>query len=348
MGCEVYANTDEIACKAGANKVIAAMPDVCLSPPSPPAGPVPVPYPNTSFSKDIQDGSKTVLIKGEEVMLKDQTFHKTSPLGDEAATNGLGAGVITHVITGKTYCVSWSMDVKFEGQNVDRHTDLTTSNHASPAPNRAAPLVQSASTAPTNLTQCPCCKDTPAHANQQGPVQEVTEDEYYGVDPVTEAGLKKGMRDTQAQAINPSTKKKQEAAVLDRQVALEDRKEKLEKGRKMGCQSLPDKGDCGKYYVGADPAGVETERKNFQRAGGYKDDFDTHRQGMGGPPLARGETVNHRVPLAAGGCPKSPDNLVADSDMSSDCVKWDHGPPPDGELNNLQATVRNSHLAGGF
>ena len=38
MGCEVYANSDEIACKAGDNKVIAAMPDVCLSPPSPPAG----------------------------------------------------------------------------------------------------------------------------------------------------------------------------------------------------------------------------------------------------------------------------------------------------------------------
>ena len=67
--------------------MIAAFPDVCLSPPSPPAGPVPVPYPNTSFSKDMQNGSKTVMIKGKEVMLKDQSFYKTSPLGDEAATN---------------------------------------------------------------------------------------------------------------------------------------------------------------------------------------------------------------------------------------------------------------------
>ena len=39
MGCNVLANDDEIACKAGANKVIAEFPDVCLSPPSPPAGP---------------------------------------------------------------------------------------------------------------------------------------------------------------------------------------------------------------------------------------------------------------------------------------------------------------------
>lgn len=135
MGCEVYANGNAISCKAGDNKVIAAFPDVCLSPPSPPAGPIPLPYPNTSFSKDMKNGSKTVKIKGKEVMLKDQSYYNTSPLGDEAATKGLGAGVITHVITGKTYFVAWSMDVKFEDQNVDRHIDLTTSNHASPMAN---------------------------------------------------------------------------------------------------------------------------------------------------------------------------------------------------------------------
>src|SRR5947208_202497 len=148
MGCEVYANGDEIACKAGDGKVIAAFPDVCLTPPSPPAGPIPVPYPDTSFSKDMQSGSKTVMIKDQEVMLKDSSFYQTSPLGDEAATNGLGAGVITHVITGKTYFIAWSMDVQFEGQNVDRHTDLTTSNHASPMANAQAPMLNAALMAP--------------------------------------------------------------------------------------------------------------------------------------------------------------------------------------------------------
>jgi len=136
MGCDVYADGDEIACKAGSGKVIAGFPDVCLTPPPPPAGPLPVPYPNTAFAKDMQQGSKTVMIEGKEVMLKDQSFYKTSPLGDEAATNGQGAGVVTHVITGKTYFIAWSMDVKFEGQNVDRHTDVTTSNHASQMDNR--------------------------------------------------------------------------------------------------------------------------------------------------------------------------------------------------------------------
>jgi len=144
MSCEVYANNNEISCKGGDNKVIAEFPDVCLTPPSPPAGPIPVPYPDTSFSKDMKEGSKTVQIKGKEVMLKDKSYYKTSPLGDEAATNGLGANVLTHTITGKTYCVAWSMDVKIEGENVDRHMDMTTSNHM------CAP--QPGGTPPANLT----------------------------------------------------------------------------------------------------------------------------------------------------------------------------------------------------
>jgi uncharacterized protein DUF4150 len=129
MSCDVFANNNEISCKSGSNKVIAEFPDVCLSPPSPPAGPIPVPYPNTSFSKDMQDGSRTVRINGKELMLKDKSFYKTSPLGDEAATQTFGANVLSHTITGKTYCLSWSMDIKVEGENVDRHMDMTTSNH---------------------------------------------------------------------------------------------------------------------------------------------------------------------------------------------------------------------------
>ena len=154
MGCEVYANGSEVSCKAGGNKVIAAMPDVCLSPPSPPAGPVPIPYPNTSFSKDMQQGSKTVMVKGKEAMLKDQSFYKTSAIGDEPATKGLGASVITHVITGTTYCQAWSMDVQFEGANVDRHMDITSSNHASKIGGRSTPLPTTAvpATPPPPLT----------------------------------------------------------------------------------------------------------------------------------------------------------------------------------------------------
>ncbi len=140
MGCEVYSGCNEVACKAGDGKVIAAMPDVCLSPPPPPIGPVPIPYPDTSMSKDMQNGSKTAMIKGQEVMLKDQSFYASSPLGDEAATMGLGAGVITATITGKTYFMMWSMDVQFEGQNIDRGLDLTISNHSGPQPGNTPPM----------------------------------------------------------------------------------------------------------------------------------------------------------------------------------------------------------------
>jgi len=130
VGNEVYANGREISCKAAAGKSICAFPDVCLTPPTPPAGPIPIPYPNTGMSSDTGEGSKTVQIGGQEVMLKDSSAFQKST-GDEAATKSQGMNVITHQIQGKCYFTSWSMDVKIEGQNAVRHLDLMTHNHAS-------------------------------------------------------------------------------------------------------------------------------------------------------------------------------------------------------------------------
>lgn len=128
MTNEVYANGMEIVCKAAMGKSICAFPDVCLSPPSPPAGPVPIPYPNTAFASDTANGSTSVKISGKEIMLKDKSHFKKST-GDEAATRSFGANVITHALTGKASFVMWSMDVKVEGANVDRNLDLTVHNH---------------------------------------------------------------------------------------------------------------------------------------------------------------------------------------------------------------------------
>jgi hypothetical protein len=119
-----------IACKAADGKTIAAMPDVCLSPPSPPAGPIPIPYPNTAAASDTTDGSKTVQICGQEVMLKDKSTFKTST-GNEAATKSFGMGVVTHQIQGKASFIAWSMDVKFESENIPRHLDLAGHNEGS-------------------------------------------------------------------------------------------------------------------------------------------------------------------------------------------------------------------------
>ena len=135
MGCEVYANGMEIACKAADGKTIAAFPDVCFTPPLTPATPpgVPIPYPNTAMASDTTDGTKTVQISGQEVMLKDKSCFKTST-GDEAGS-APKKGVVTSKIKGKANFCAWSMDVKFEGANVPRHLDLTLHNEASPPAN---------------------------------------------------------------------------------------------------------------------------------------------------------------------------------------------------------------------
>lgn len=128
MSKNVFANGNEISAKADGNKSMCAMPDVCLSPPSPPAGPIPIPYPNTSFAKDTSDGTKTVKIGGKEAGIKNKSNYKKS-VGNQPATRNFGMGVISHKIEGKLKHAAWSFDVKFEGSNVIRHMDMTTHNH---------------------------------------------------------------------------------------------------------------------------------------------------------------------------------------------------------------------------
>lgn len=139
MSNDVYANGREVSCKVSGAKSIAAFPDTCFTPPLTPATPpgVPIPYPNTAMASDTSEGSKTVKVGGQEVMLKDKSCFKTST-GDEAGS-APKKGLITSKIKGKAYFVSWSMDVKFEGENVVRHMDMTTHNHMSKMPGNTPP-----------------------------------------------------------------------------------------------------------------------------------------------------------------------------------------------------------------
>src|SRR5215472_15900410 len=116
MAVNVFVNGQEVACKAADGQAPAAFPDTCLTPPPPPAGPLPIPYPNTAYATDTTNGTKTVMIGDQEVMMKDQSTFKTCT-GDEAATKSEGMGVVTHTIQGEASFVAWSMDVKFEGAN---------------------------------------------------------------------------------------------------------------------------------------------------------------------------------------------------------------------------------------
>jgi hypothetical protein len=151
MSNGVFANMMEVSCKSGSGKTICAFPDVCFTPPLTPATPpgVPIPYPNTGMSSDCSDGSTTVKIGGSEVMLKDKSYFKTST-GDEAGS-APKKGVVTSKIKGKVYFNAWSMDVKFEGENVVRHLDLTTHNHASP-PGQTPPFPETEGMSPSVVT----------------------------------------------------------------------------------------------------------------------------------------------------------------------------------------------------
>jgi len=153
MSKNVFANGREVSAKADDNKSICMMPDVCLTPPSPPAGPIPIPYPNTAKAADTSDGSKTVCIDGKEVGLKDKSNYKTST-GDEAATKSQGMGVVTATIQGKLYFAAWSFDVLFEGENAIRHMDLTTGNHASSTMNSGDTGVSQAAQAQSTDPEC--------------------------------------------------------------------------------------------------------------------------------------------------------------------------------------------------
>lgn len=131
MSNQVYANNMEVACKAAAGKSICAFPDVCFTPPQTPATPpgVPIPYPNTGMASDCTNGSSSVKISGQEIMLKNKSYFKKST-GDEAGC-APKKGAVTSKNMGKVYFNAWSMDVKVEGENAVRHFDITTHNHAS-------------------------------------------------------------------------------------------------------------------------------------------------------------------------------------------------------------------------
>ncbi|WP_290639358.1 DUF4150 domain-containing protein [Aquabacterium sp.] len=162
MANNVFANMMEVSCKAASGKTICAFPDVCMTPPMTPATPpgVPIPYPNTGMASDATDGSTSVKISGKEIMLKNKSsFSKSS--GDEAGS-APKKGVVTSKNMGKVFFNMWSMDVKVEGENVVRHLDITTNNHAS-MPGNSPPMPHVDGMAPPGITSssdesCPVCK----------------------------------------------------------------------------------------------------------------------------------------------------------------------------------------------
>lgn len=97
-----------------------ATPDVCLTPPAPPA---PVPYVNTA-DYTLATGFSTVV---KVNMMNALTAATVVPVttGDEAGTGG---GVTSGTIKGKATFTSFSATVLFTGQGAARAGDATQQN----------------------------------------------------------------------------------------------------------------------------------------------------------------------------------------------------------------------------
>jgi uncharacterized Zn-binding protein involved in type VI secretion len=128
MGLTVFAEGMGLFHKGSGGKAIAPG-DVCLTPPPPPAGPLPVPYVNLVNASDLAKGSSSVKVDGEPTALEDSSEISTSS-GDEAGTQG--GNVVTHKTKGKGLFTMWSHTVKIEGKGVCRNGDPTGQNCMTP------------------------------------------------------------------------------------------------------------------------------------------------------------------------------------------------------------------------
>lgn len=138
MPTQVSVNFRTVVHKAS-NGISTAFPDVCKTP-APPAPPIPLPYPNIAMSKDTAQGSTTVQVDGNPIMLQGSNFSMST--GDEPGSVG---GVVSGCIKGKAEFILYSFDVQVDGKNVPRLADLMIQNKGNTPP---FPVVQPPSIVP--------------------------------------------------------------------------------------------------------------------------------------------------------------------------------------------------------
>jgi Domain of unknown function (DUF4150) len=136
MGDTVFVNGRAVVHAGSSGKSI-AFPDVCLCPPTPPAGPIPTPLPNNIKAADLDAGASSVLVEGNPMGKKSSNFKLSS--GNEVS-RPTGGGVVTAGVQGKGYFASFAMNVMIEGEPAVRHLDLVTHNHTGPQPPNTPPM----------------------------------------------------------------------------------------------------------------------------------------------------------------------------------------------------------------
>ncbi len=126
MTVTVQVNNLTLSHKGSGGWVKCTLPDVCKTPP----GPVPVPYPAIfSFSKDLQNGTTTVSADGGNSCSIAGSQYAVA-YGDEPGTAG---GVKSGVNMKEATWLSYSFDVKMEGQGACRLTDKMLMNRGNTA-----------------------------------------------------------------------------------------------------------------------------------------------------------------------------------------------------------------------
>lgn len=123
MGVTINVNGLSLCHKASNGITTATLPDVCKTPS--PGGPVPIPYPNIAFSKDLAKGTTSVKADGGN-MIAIMGSEFSMSIGDEPGTVG---GVVSGVNKHKATWISYSFNVKMEGKNACRLTDKMLMNN---------------------------------------------------------------------------------------------------------------------------------------------------------------------------------------------------------------------------
>jgi uncharacterized Zn-binding protein involved in type VI secretion len=121
------------------NGVATNFPDVCKTQCGPPV--IPIPYPNIALSSNTAQGSKSVKVDGNPIMLQGSNFSTST--GDEPGALG---GVASNCIKGKAEFINYSFDVTVEGKSVPRLGDPMMQNkratfNTPPMPEVQPPMV---------------------------------------------------------------------------------------------------------------------------------------------------------------------------------------------------------------
>lgn len=139
MSRSVFANNRNFSHKGSSDKSVCSVPDVCKTPVGPSTPPIP--YPVSSQVANLAQATSTVKIDGNPTAIASSTH--TQCTGDQA---GSATGLVSGTVANKTEFVSYSFDVKAEGEGIVRHMDMTTMNNKN-----TLGMNYGAATAPINI-----------------------------------------------------------------------------------------------------------------------------------------------------------------------------------------------------